>query len=210
MGLLDDAIREHLELKRRAGADAVDVARQEREALGRGTPGEPPPPGDFAGHDERYAEPGEVYADEPERYAPTPPPAQPASGFYDAGADDYADEPAYIPPPPVTPPAARVGPPPPPSAPPPPPPTPPVAPPAAGVAPPPPPPAPPPPSRFVPPPPARRPPPPGPPTEEFRLPAEDADPADVLEQTPDFLEETPEHDRLWFEQAPPQEFDFDK
>ena len=35
MGLLDDAIREHLELKRRRGADPEEVARQEHEALGR-------------------------------------------------------------------------------------------------------------------------------------------------------------------------------
>lgn len=34
MGLLDDAIREHLELKRLRGADQGDVARAEREALG--------------------------------------------------------------------------------------------------------------------------------------------------------------------------------
>src|SRR5690242_21655073 len=34
MGLLDDAIREHLELKRRHGADPQEVARQEDEALG--------------------------------------------------------------------------------------------------------------------------------------------------------------------------------
>jgi len=33
MGLLDDAIREHLELKRRTGAAAGDLARVEREAL---------------------------------------------------------------------------------------------------------------------------------------------------------------------------------
>ena len=33
MGLLDDAIREHLELKRRRGPDASEVARQEKEAL---------------------------------------------------------------------------------------------------------------------------------------------------------------------------------
>ena len=32
---------------------------------------------------------------------------------------------------------------------------------------------------------------------------------DPLEDTPDFLEETPEHDRLWFEQRPPRDFDFD-
>ena len=34
-------------------------------------------------------------------------------------------------------------------------------------------------------------------------------PDDVLEDTPDFLQETPEHDRLWFEQKPPRDFDFD-
>jgi hypothetical protein len=32
---------------------------------------------------------------------------------------------------------------------------------------------------------------------------------DVLEETPDFLEETPEDDQLWFEQKPPKDFDFD-
>jgi len=31
---------------------------------------------------------------------------------------------------------------------------------------------------------------------------------DVLEETPEFLQDTPEHDRLWFEQAPPRDFDF--
>jgi hypothetical protein len=34
MGLLDDAIREHMELKRLRGADPGEVARQERDALG--------------------------------------------------------------------------------------------------------------------------------------------------------------------------------
>jgi hypothetical protein len=33
---------------------------------------------------------------------------------------------------------------------------------------------------------------------------------DVLEETPDFLLDTPEQDRLWFEQQPPRDFDFDK
>jgi hypothetical protein len=31
---------------------------------------------------------------------------------------------------------------------------------------------------------------------------------DVLEETPEFLQETPEHERLWFEQKPPRDFDF--
>src|SRR5665213_2873487 len=34
MGLLDDAIKEHLDLKRRRGADPTEVERAEREALG--------------------------------------------------------------------------------------------------------------------------------------------------------------------------------
>lgn len=38
-------------------------------------------------------------------------------------------------------------------------------------------------------------------------PIEDAD-HDVLDDTPDFLQETPEHDRMWFEQKPPRDFDF--
>jgi hypothetical protein len=36
----------------------------------------------------------------------------------------------------------------------------------------------------------------------------DAD-EDVLEETPEFLQDTPDHDRLWFEQRPPRDFDFD-
>ena len=34
MGVLDDAIREHLELKRQHGASADEVTKQEQEALG--------------------------------------------------------------------------------------------------------------------------------------------------------------------------------
>lgn len=60
-----------------------------------------------------------------------------------------------------------------------------------------------------------------PPSDESALPDEStrrgADPAepregpdeDVLEETPEFLQDTPEHDRLWFEQRPPRDFDFD-
>src|SRR5215212_3384432 len=53
MGLLDDAIREHLELKRRRGADADEVSRLEQEALG------PPQRGEFAGAGAAPAEPVE-------------------------------------------------------------------------------------------------------------------------------------------------------
>jgi len=45
MGLLDDAIRDHLELKRRRGADPSEIAREEREALEPVFPDEPRPPG---------------------------------------------------------------------------------------------------------------------------------------------------------------------
>ncbi len=41
MGLLDDAIREHLELKRLRGADPGLVAREEHEAFGPVRGGEP-------------------------------------------------------------------------------------------------------------------------------------------------------------------------
>jgi hypothetical protein len=43
-----------------------------------------------------------------------------------------------------------------------------------------------------------------------QAPAEDSlEGEDVLEETPEFLQDTPEHDRLWFEQRPPRDFDFD-
>jgi hypothetical protein len=41
MGLLDEAIREHLELKRRRGADPGEVAREEHAALDPGHAAEP-------------------------------------------------------------------------------------------------------------------------------------------------------------------------
>jgi hypothetical protein len=52
-------------------------------------------------------------------------------------------------------------------------------------------------------------------TAEEPVPVAEAEPEsshheeDVLEETPDFLEETPEDDQLWFEQKPPKDFDFD-
>lgn len=38
---------------------------------------------------------------------------------------------------------------------------------------------------------------------------EDDEHEDVLEDTPEFLEDAPEDDDLWFEQRPPKDFDFD-
>jgi hypothetical protein len=46
-----------------------------------------------------------------------------------------------------------------------------------------------------------------PPVEEPGEGDEDDD-EDVLEETPEFLQDAPEHDRLWFEQKPPRDFDF--
>ena len=48
------------------------------------------------------------------------------------------------------------------------------------------------------------------PTVEYAAPVEPAEGDDVLQETPDFLQETPEHDRLWFEQKPPRDFDLDR
>lgn len=70
MGLLDDAIREHLELKRRRGADPGEVARSEREALDPAFPEESAQPEDVlpAASEGVFGDHGEVAA---ERSAPT-------------------------------------------------------------------------------------------------------------------------------------------
>jgi hypothetical protein len=157
MGLLDEAIREHLELKRRHGADPTEVARQEHEALGparRVVEPEPEQPeaAEAAEVPEATPEPEPVaeepepepelfeFDDEPE---PEPEPAEPAAPPVEARRidPDLVDQPT------VEHPAAR--------------------------------------------------------------PEPEASEDDVLEGTPEFLEETPEHDRLWFEQRPPRDFDFD-
>jgi hypothetical protein len=46
--------------------------------------------------------------------------------------------------------------------------------------------------------------------EEDEKDEKDEEDEDVLEETPEFLRDTPEHDRLWFEQRPPKDFDFDE
>jgi hypothetical protein len=49
-------------------------------------------------------------------------------------------------------------------------------------------------------------------TEEYDVEAEEyagEEREDVLEETPEFLQDTPDHDRLWFEQRPPRDFNFD-
>jgi len=213
MGLLDDAIREHLELKRKRGGDPDEVARLENEALGPAVR-ETPPALDAEG----TAEP--AVAGESPPVAPVPEPAPEQSVAHeepvpvvplDVATPPHGDPPAHptqvfdtehefpedsapAPPPP-----------------------------AAPVEPPPtqPHPAPPLPEPAAPPPPQPEPQPPAQ-TAPPAPPADDDDPFagdepfapetpahDVLEETPEFLQETPEHDRLWFEQKPPRDFDFD-
>jgi hypothetical protein len=149
MGLLEDAIREHLDLKRQHGADPGEVAAEEHEALGpvqraaepvaireEEAPEEAP-----AALDEPVEPPADDLAeDEVEEAPPAPRTPSPSAPF------DFEDEP------------------------------------------------------FAPEPP------PAPPEEEPKATADE----DVLEETPEFLQETPEHDRLWFEQKPPRDFDFDR
>ena len=92
MGLLDDAIREHLELKRKHGADPDDLARQEREALGPGmrnefaqTEGEEPaaeaPVPEPESEVAAYAAPPAEDPEPPLNQEPPPAPAQPEPGY---------------------------------------------------------------------------------------------------------------------------------
>jgi hypothetical protein len=195
MGLLDDAIREHLDLKRRRGADPAEVERAEREALGpvrrNPAPAEVPAAEDdesgFAydqaeeedwSHDslqEPVSGAAETVYDEPapaEPAAPEPVYDEPEPGPAPAASEPPYEEPESAEPEPfpTAAPSAR---------------------PLTDMG--------------------------GGETQEYNvedyLEAEEkAEPAgdeDVLEETPDFLQDTPDHDRLWFEQRPPKDFDFD-
>src|SRR5215207_823372 len=194
MGILDDAIREHLELKRKHGVPEEELQRQEEEALG-------PARREVAQqHEEAERAPGQTATAEAEE--PSAPAADQETALFDmedeaadaAGGDEV--EPTH---------AAAVH-----------------EPPGAEATP-------------VEPPPQDAPdalrdtePHPFEPVEEEEDNLEDGSPRagepadeelldsdeepkdpDVLEDTPDFLQETPEHDRLWFEQKPPRDFDFD-
>src|SRR3954447_23665378 len=100
MGALDDAIREHLELKRRHGASEEEIRQAEAEALG---PARRAPAGGFAE--------GESALDEVGLPAPVEafePPPSPGSAVHDAPppppmADDAVADPAAVPPPGVEP-----------------------------------------------------------------------------------------------------------
>jgi len=188
MGLLDDAIREHLDLKRRRGADPADVARMEQEALGPVR--RDPAPAEAAAETQQAAPGEEPHADEPaHELAPEerhdPPHGDPlleqhahnvelggaAAPANSAASEPEPEQPESEPEPPQ-PEAAH-----------------------ADIV--------------------------DQPTTEYRVEdhhddEHDEQPRDehgghedVLEETPEFLQETPEHDRLWFEQRPPRDFDFD-
>ena len=156
MGLLDDAIREHLELKRRHGADPDEVARQEREAFGPGQRNEFAQPADVDAPP--AAEPATTVL--PEDEAPAAAEPQPDEDALPAGEPGVPEEPT------AEHPAAAPG--------------------------------------YDEDPWLEE--------DEAEPPAEQpaAEEEDVLEETPEFLQETPEHDRLWFEQKPPRDFDWDK
>jgi hypothetical protein len=162
MGLLDDAIRDHLELKRRHGADPSEVAQQEQEALGPagGDEHEPeaerePVPAAEAARaydqevdDEYEPQPGDRVEETTDEEEP----------LYDEDLtgeeeDDDDELPADVEQPAAEEPRPRQD-------------------------------------------------------DQLTLAGEEERDDDVLEETPQFLQETPEHERLWFEQKPPRDFDF--
>jgi hypothetical protein len=166
VGLLDDAIREHLELKRRHGAAEEEVAALEKEALKSA-----PQP---AARDEAPApEPPAAAEPEPQPELPAEPaveiPAPAPAPAPRVEPEPWMDEPDEVPfeealdhrrPQPTTEFSAED---------------------VAEAH--------------------------GEPVTEYVAPDEEPG-DDLLEETPDFLQETPEHDRLWFEQKPPRDFDF--
>jgi hypothetical protein len=186
MGFLDDAIREHLDLKRRRGADPVEIERAEREALGP-VRRSPEPSDDAALPDEPGAaeQPGwQPFDGEAEPSYDHEPPLEDVPAYHPEDHLPDDDEPLAEAPPPLGAesydeplPAEHPAEPPPPVAEP----------------------APPPPAQHV----DRE-------TEEYDVEAEHGEEDDdVLESTPEFLQDAPDHDRLWFEQRPPRDFDFD-
>jgi hypothetical protein len=183
MGLLDDAIREHLELKRQRGADPSEVAREQREALDAPVQEAPAEDEALAGDtasaaplvDPPPASAPPVAAPRTDLPADTPSSTQPDAASDTAVAGETVEldmssvlgeerDDALVQD---------------------------AAPDASSAQ-----------EDSL----------------EWEMPgeaaaaAEDTDePAeDVLEETPEFLRDTPEQERLWFEQRPPRDFDFDK
>jgi hypothetical protein len=209
MGILDDAIRQHLDLKRRQGAEEDELQRLEDEAFGPPSrPGEPdfpgatedeaaePPPA--TGESVAVEEP-EALAGEPPTPAPEPSTAQAEPSTLEPLAPETGEEPVAAPPPDqqsiesldtVEHPfegaiedtgEAEV-----------------IEEPLPGEA------------------PAPEPAPSTPdlpPTGEEEvvegeLAESEGEGEDVLEETPEFLRDQPEDDELWFEQGEPKDFDF--
>jgi hypothetical protein len=210
MGLLDDAIKEHLDLKRRRGADPTEVERLEREALGPvrrapheqhpDLPTEPPEAASRVAYsedveaDHEWVDPAdeepmfEHHADE--ELERDPPRHHEIAEEWDSHEpldlrEPSAPDGAYEPPTdevlvPETPPPSAAAPP----------------------------------ERHAEPPGAApgEPDQLGPETAEYDVEAEELKKhqgEDVLEETPEFLQDAPDHDRLWFEQRPPRDFDFE-
>jgi hypothetical protein len=168
MGDLDDAIREHLELKRKHGAPEEEIALKEREAQQQGAlPREPGAATDDLGLP-RTGEP-EPSAPLQSSAEPAPPVAVPPANEHEPDEVLPEDALELDVPQPESFPASDLD-------------------------------APEPESTWA--------------EEDLaEAPAEpeEREPLDetLLEETPDFLEDTPEQDRLWFEQRPPKDFDFD-
>ena len=170
MGLLDDAIREHLELKRKQGAADEEIRRQQEEALGpvqRGPGPQRAAVGEKASNTAEEHEPPDSTSAEPVALEePVATAHEPADLEESPDRDLHLQEPPgdHMP----------------------------------NIAE----------TDYEDPEPEREPgetPPRGFDADEEAAPED----GDVLEDTPDFLQETPEHDRLWFEQKPPRDFDFD-
>ena len=82
MGLLDDAIREHLELKRKHGAAEDELRRKEAEALGPARRDFAPEPAEEAEAVPELAEAPAVASDDAAGdYEPAPAPVEPPSWF---------------------------------------------------------------------------------------------------------------------------------
>jgi hypothetical protein len=160
MGLLDDAIREHMELKRLRGADPTVIAQQEHDALGPVLREEDAAPHASEGDPSERADPTPAESALPDEDSSEPQQPDHGPDFANVGQEtaeldmrtvlDEQHEAADR--------AGQID--------------------SAGLA---------------------------------VAPDESGEPVeDVLEETPDFLRDTPEQERLWFEQQPPRDFDFDK
>ncbi len=198
MGILDDAIREHLDLKRRRGADPAEVERAEREALGpvrrnRDMATDAEAGDDIAAQDiapapidgggDWHEEPAtEMWTAEPDEEEWDEPSAEPGALPHRSEDDPWGQDATGDEPPGAAPARGRLQ--------------------SPGS-----------PDDGAPEPLNRVAPGVGEETAEYRIeqaPAGEHDPDDdVLEETPEFLQDTPDHDRLWFEQRPPRDFDFD-